>query len=183
MTNRRRLEHYDADLELLHRTRTVLDAALRRMGDARLGYPATSMGGSGSGGNASPVERAVIAGNGQPATDPGRQAIATYDRLSHELHHVAEAMHHLVSRWAPHQPNQRALTATENANVAECAHHRATIGTHEPAHREHTDAGGCLPESMALCRWCHDFTRRTGRLPSRNELDRRQRGLQVRLPA
>lgn len=183
MSNRTRLEHYDADTETLDRARTALPDALRRMHDARLGHPASSTGPGGSSGSASPVERALgLNGDDGPmATDPGRAAIAAFDKMLHQLHVTAEAMHHLVSQWAPRQPDPKAKAATEVANVAECAHHRATIGTHEPM-RVHSDVSGILDEPLALCDYCWRFVRRVGRLPSGSELDRVRKGQRVRLP-
>jgi hypothetical protein len=177
-----RIERFMADLETLDRLVPHLAEAVERMRAARLGYPQTSMGGGGSGSGASPIERVLLRADGSVVNDEGREALHQADRLVSDLHSIAERWHHLVSKWAPRQPDAKARKATEEANIVECVHHRATIGAHEDLH-VHSDVAGNLEHPMALCRYCYEFVRRNGRLPSTNELDRVRKGQRVRLPA
>ncbi len=157
------LAHASETMDLVE---TALPAALERMLAARRGYPGSGWGGgSSSGDHADPTAAAAM------RPDIGGDAVARVDELLRQHTATASALFALVSQWAPRAAPSVAKREAERANTVEreCAHHRATVDVHVVMHR-HTEAGGVLPEPMALCRWCHDFARSKGRLPRRPEV-------------
>lgn len=170
-----RLRAVDHDIETLDLARRVMPQALDVMRSARRGYPGSGLGSSGRGSGGSPVEAAAM------RPDLGGAAITELDAALRQLHSAAEAIYRLASGWAPSAPSPKAQRETEAANVAECFSCRSH-GHHAPMH-VHTDAGGVLPDPMALCRWCRDWARSQGRLPTAAETNRHHKGLRVMVSA
>jgi len=172
-----RLRAIDHAIETIDLARTLLPQALDRARDARRGYPRSSLGGGGRSAGAHSDTTAAAA----TEPDPGGDAIRELDAIARRIEAVAREMHAWVTRWAPRPPSTRALRETEAANVVECASCRAH-GFHAPM-SVHSDASGTLAHPMALCRWCADFARSQGVLPTQAQAIRHHKGLRVRISA
>lgn len=175
-----RLAAWDHDIETIDLARTALPGAIDRARDARRGYPGSGFGGGGSstGEHSDPTAAAAM----QP--DHGGDAMRILDDITRRHHAVAQEMYAWVTQWSDRSPSPKAQRETEAANthVPECQHHRATIDGHEPLH-VHGTAAGVLPDPMALCRWCWDYTRTQGTLPPKRVLVDRAGGKRIRISA
>lgn len=189
MTTHPTLTHLHEDIaELL----THYETARTRLHDQRRGVPAAANpNGSGGGGNSSTVERALgldheASDDLTPdvAGDTLRQLDTTITRLTTELRRA----HRIVMANTPHQPSQKLRDSVTLENDRTCEHCTRWVkpGNVELVHRT-GDAGGNLvdadgnPRTMALGRWCYDFVRANGQLPSKAEVERHDNGLKVRV--
>lgn len=175
-----RLVAWDHDIETIDLARAALPAAIDRARDARRGYPGSGFGGGGSstGEHSDPTAAAAM------RPDLGGDAMRVLDDITRRHHAIAQELYAWVTQWSDRCPSPRAQRDTERANtvVPECQHHREAIDTHEPLH-VHSTAAGVLPEPMALCRWCWDYTRTQGTLPGRRILRDRAGGKRIRISA
>lgn len=152
--------------------------ARRRLNDQVRGHPRSGFGGSGGGGNSSPVESALgLSGAGDRGIpkDPAAVRLAAMSKLTHQVCRDLHLLAVLVASEQPHAPTDRDRREVAEANTAEtlcqhCTDHRRS-GDAQPVHRTGT-VNGNLPLPMALCRWCYDRVRTDGRLPSGDRLER-----------
>lgn len=188
MTSSRRVraaEQAHADLSRVLTTtddngqqRTVLYVALSRLQDARPALPGAAQYDS---------DRVTSSVSGNPPRgfdqpDPTNADRELADRLLRRLSSDADQLLRLVERWQPRVPSDRAQRETEQDNEPLCAHCTRWVRDVEPVHRT-SDCNGVLDKPMPLGRWCYDFTRTNGRLPSQNECERHDRGQVIRIPA
>lgn len=192
-----RLDLFKLDLETAAMIADLLASAEQRMRDARRGLPVSGMGGgSGSDGGSSPVERALglhhepkrdekgkeIETGVKLDLDIGGSALTALTKLLAQNHRLIEQLYRLCSAWSPHKPNRKALEDTAKETGIMCDHCTRWMppGWVEEKYR-YSDAGGVLDDPMNLGRWCYDFARTNGRLPSESECRRRGKGQQVRV--
>lgn len=186
--NSLRVDLFKLDLETATLIADLLASAEQRMRDARRGLPVSGMGGSGDGGG-SPVERALglhheAEGERGIKLDPdvGGSALDTLTKMLRQHHALTEGLYRICTSWAPHKPDRKALEDTAKETGIMCAHCTRWMppGWVEEKYRV-TDAGGVLDEPLPLGRWCYDFARTNGRLPTEAECRRRGKGQQVRV--
>lgn len=146
--------------------------ARQAMHDGQRGQPRSASTDPGSRGapGASPVEAALT----QP--DHGGQALRASKRDRLEAAQALERETARIRAWAPHRPGAAAQATTSAHPDRLCDHcGQANLRAHAP-----TDVRGNLKRPLRLCRWCYDRTAKTGSLPSRRDLDRRQTGQRIR---
>lgn len=184
------VEAWTDSLDIDRDTAKLIAAAEERMRQARRGYPSSGMGGRGTGGNTSPVEKALGLTSelddefyGEPV-DLGAKALHKLRDLIRQHRTSGQQLYNLVNAWAPHHADAKAKEETAEANDPMCAHCTRWVKNTNHAHVFNTDVTGNLSEPVAaLCRWCYDFVRNTGRLPTENECKRHDNGQRIRLPA
>lgn len=90
----------------------------------------------------------------------------------------------IFARYGTRPAGHVELKATEQGNARpDGCEHCATQGRWSPLHVERTTAKGNLPTPMRLCRWCYDWTRTHGVLPTDKELRAHHEGRKLRRPA
>lgn len=116
--------------------------------------------------------------------DPVESDRAELDHAVREIRRLAEIVVGTMARYTPRQATDKERRETLRANEREqtcesCARAEVSRGVHraEPAR-----CRVVLPDGTAgeLCRWCADFLRSQGALPSRSQLDAHHRGQKVR---
>lgn len=162
----------------------LIDTARARIRDQRRGMPGSGLGSTGpsSGDHSSPVEAALgLTGTG-PAVlngDPAEHRLAELDRLIKAVAADARRILQIVQGNTPHAPSDRDRAAVRQDNDPLCEHctrHRPT-GKVEPVHRTGDVNGVLAPLSMGLCLWCYRYVREVGKLPSKQDIDRHNKGL------
>jgi len=99
----------------------------------------------------------------------------------------AQTVWRIINAWTPHAPTDKQRETVEQSNAAPeplcqcCTPHRAK-GCAERVHRT-GDAAGNLPAPLGLCHWCYRFALRTGRLPTKGEVQRNDNGQRVMVRA
>jgi hypothetical protein len=191
MTTHPNLDHLRQDVAELF---AKYETARARLNDQRRGVPAAANpNGSGSSSTSSTVERALGLDHDttpeltpDTAGDTLRQLDTTITRITTEIRRA----HRIVTAYAPHQPSQKLRDTVTIANDHTCEHCTRWVkpGNVELVHRTGNAAGNLTdtdgnPRTMALGRWCYDFVRANGRLPSKIEVERHDNGLKVRVIA
>lgn len=156
-------------IELLDRCEPVLGDRLQDITGAMNGYPA---GGEGGGGQ-SPSDR-----TGNAAIRPDR-ARTDRNRLESILESIASQSSELVYLLARYTPRpasdkERAQTLADNERSDSCASCRRLEVAKGVARWEPVFRGD-------LCRWCYDWRRETGDVPSVPTLQAHHRGVRVRV--
>ena len=197
-------------IELLDRVHPVLLARLADMTDALNAHPQSAaldrVGGRGKvtfceihGRERCPCGAGTPFANlADPAGDAGVAAAMGFDRAAAARREVkrlvestaanAEALVRLAAEWTPRPPTDReraeTLAALNDRDIScwSCARTKDATGRNrwEPARCAVEVADGVRRE---LCRWCQDWFRVAGRLPTLAELDLHHAGKQVRRPA
>ena len=170
--NDRRLARLLADaVELLDRAHGVLPDRLVDITDAMNGWPSGGSGGSGS-------TSADLVGDAAIRPDRARSDRDSLERALVSIGRQAEDVVNLLARYTPRLASDRERAETVAANertdgCASCARLEVAKGVRrwEPAARGE------------LCRWCNDWRRQTGAVPSKDELEAHHRGVRVRRPA
>ena len=155
--------------------------AERRMMDARAALPgAASYEGASARGLSvgSSVERLAL------TPDPTDHDRRLMDTLLHRLARDAHALANLVAAWTPRPPSERDKAEVSHRNDTTCEHctRWRKPGNAAPI-RATGDVSGNLADPLALCDWCYRFVRRTGRTPSKGEVERNDDGLRVMVAA
>lgn len=182
-------------------SRTMLGHALTRLQNARPALPsAQSFDGSGvrSSSKMSPVERNVFVEPKESGTDeeaargpvwaddPSASDRVLVDTLLRRIRSDSDALLRLVGRWMPREasPKDRQLSAINEREEPECSHCR-TVGKWSRSRQgaAQTTVNGNLDEPQALCAFCYAFTRDTGALPSRKQLEDHHNGIRVKRSA
>lgn len=162
--------------------------AVQRLRDRRRGAPGSSYGGGGTGNLGSPVEGALGLNGGDPTQDhkhtltgdDAQQRLDAIDRLEKRIAADTATLLRLCKADAPRRPSPKDQREVERLNDPDptcehCTQHRSP-GKAEIVHRT-GDVAGNLDHPMALCRWCYDTVRRTGRLPNRDGIRRHEQDL------
>ena len=194
--SRRPSEVLAATTESLDRVATVLVARLADMTEASVAWPSSQGTDLGPGfvnvtfceihekdrcecGEGVPVAR-IKDPTGEAAMAPDRAAAhrREVERLISTLHRDASRLEQLVGLYSarPASEAERRATLADNDREAGC---RSCVRTEvakgvtrwEPVFRDD------------LCRWCYDWRRGTGVVPSVDELRRHHRGERIRRPA
>ena len=154
-----------------------LASALRRIDDWMPGIS-----GSGDGpGPKNSVSDPVGNMAGQP--DPASDALKRINAALRQLVTNAEILYAEVAAAQPRHPNSKDIAATKYANDPLCEWCTRWSNGNGDLVLSRTDLGGALSEVTGLCRWCADFGRAQGRLPSESECTRHHRGQQIRVSA
>jgi hypothetical protein len=173
----------DRDLDLLLRSRNQIDAVLVVIREAIGGQPGAASW------DASPRGGDIV----DPTGDAGTNAADGHDRArSAERALVAsvasvgleaERIMRILNEWRPGRPpTPKERQETEAANRAQDGCESCwRIEKFSPTHRT-TDLDDILERPHRLDRWCYDFTRKVGRLPTRDELRRHHQGKKVKVP-
>lgn len=167
-----RVAHVLAITELTARLQTDMRRLTKALREAQA-WPSSGSGERVSTSNiANPTEQMAM------GPDPAR---ATLDQLDKSLVRVlgeCRALESMRTTWLrQHQP-AKPTQAQPDANAG-CSF-MARVGTWEPVHRT-SDCGGVLPAPTPVGRWCYDFIRATGRVPTQGECERHARGLHVKV--
>lgn len=134
-----------------------------------------------------PIDRSDPAGNAgvQAAMfgDQAAQAIREVDDLLRRLEIAAKGLEFVVARYTPRQAFSAELRQVERENDPGCTSCARGAGPNggpiwSPS-IGHTDVKGTLPHPMALCRWCRDFVRSKGKLPTPQQVTDHERGITI----
>lgn len=172
MTRRKLLDLASSDLNRIH---PRIDKAMQRLDDQRRGQPHSTFGGEGGpGANSSPVEAALglVGDHGHGITpDKAAARIAEIDRSIARIVRDLRMISVIIDAEVPAAPTDKQRREAERAKteqVDECQIIREHADRFEVALCEST-LGGLLPYPKHVCRWVHDFARKTDRLPTAAE--------------
>ena len=129
------------------------------------------------------LERSDPTGTAGCEPDVAAADLAAVQRDLNALTVIAKRLTYFTSKYSPRSAYSAELRQVERENDPGCV--CCARGTGPSGHPIHshvlrsTDVKGNLPHPMALCRWCIDFVRSKGRLPSPAEVTAHAKGERI----